>query len=204
MGPLPKTRRDASKSWTGSRRRHNTRKIAIGGTRLDSRLSDFRPATKSAENRECALNGSVSVFVDLRLHLHGSSDTLSLSSALRRKGNTATNGFIQALAALYSTPSFCTLYVYYIRWRAPPFFVSHKDRTMTAARCVRSLMFYPFVSPSLPSENLTDSSQLLPFTYSLVSLAAFFLHHLVANQCSSCTFLILYILIDSEINYLNL
>lgn len=115
MGSLPKTRRDASKSWTGSRRRHNTRKIAIGGTRLDSRLSDFRPATKSAENRECALNGSVSVFVDLRLHLHGSSDTLSPSSTSRRKGSTATNGFIQALVALYSLHLFArSMFIIYV------------------------------------------------------------------------------------------
>lgn len=77
-----KTRRDVSKSWTGSRRRHNTRRIAIGGTRLDSRLSDFRLATKSAENHECALNGSVSVFVDLRLHLPVVPPTLSLPPPL--------------------------------------------------------------------------------------------------------------------------
>lgn len=158
--PCRKARRDVSKSWTGNRRRHNTRKIAIGGTRLDSRLSDFRSATKSAENHECALNGSVSVFVDLRLHLHVVPPTLSPSPPpptpllLPREGKHGDERVYSCSHCPLFTPSFCTLYVYYIRWRAPPFFVSHKGRTMTAARCVRSLMFYPSVR--LPSTSFGD------------------------------------------------
>lgn len=139
-----KTRRDVSKLGTGSRRQHNTRKIAIGGARLDSRLSDFRSATKSAENRERALNGRVSVFVFCP---PPPSPFTSLLPPLycRGKGNTARRtGLFKLSAALYSL-HFFALYVYYIRWRAPPFFASHKDQTMTAARCVSSLMFYPSI-----------------------------------------------------------
>lgn len=80
------------------------------------------------------------------------------------------------------TPSFCTLYVYYIRWRAPPFFVSHKGWTMTAVRCVRSLMFYPSVCLLFTSSSGPRNSFLSRILY--VSLAFFFLHCLVANRCS--------------------
>lgn len=208
---MPKeTRRDASKLETGSRRRHNARKIAIGGARLDSRLRDFRSATKSAENRERALNGRVSVFVfcppppSPRTPLPppckrgGEGVCLRFSLPPGKGKHSATNGFIQALGCPLFTPFFCTLYVYYIRWRAPPFFVSHKGQTMTAARCVSSLMFHPsHPSSLLPSQGLRKFNA-IPFAHflylspSLSHLLFFFLHHLTFNYTLDVIYFYIY------------
>lgn len=132
---VPETGRDASKSGTGSRHRwHNTRKIAVGGARLDSRLSDFRSAEQKAPKTASSL--SMEAFLSLSTTTPMSPPNpdppknalpLLLSSHLftcRGKGNTARrNGFIQPrLPFIHSPFFFSTLYVYYIRWRAPPRF----------------------------------------------------------------------------------
>lgn len=163
-------RRDASKSGTGNRRRHNARKIAIGGTRLDSRLSDFRSATKSAENRECALNRSVSVFVDLHLR-EGTSAVPSVTTprlSARPSRNDVERVYSSSSAALYSLDLFARS-MFIIRWRAPPFFLSHKGRTMTAACCVRSLIFSTVPSPLSSFTSFGDLRKL-----SAISFAHFF------------------------------
>lgn len=87
-------RRDTSKSGTGSRRRYNTRKIAVGGTLLVWATSGPRqkaPKTVSA----LSIYSSVPVFIGLRPHLcePGSLQDLAeaFAPALVRKGNTGTN-----------------------------------------------------------------------------------------------------------------
>lgn len=94
-------------------------KIAVGGTRLDSRLADFRLATKSAENRECSTElsrGSVSVFIDLRPQLREpvDPDSFSLFALARRDTHIQrdgdANGFIQALYSSDFLRALCLLY----------------------------------------------------------------------------------------------
>lgn len=208
---MPKeTRRDASKLGTGSRRRHNARKIAIGGARLDSRLRDFRPATKSAENRERALNGRVSVFVfcppppsprtRTPLCKRGGSLFASLLPLLYRrgKGNTARRtGLFKLSAALYSLHFLHALCLLYTLARATVFCVAQRPNNDGGTLCKLFNVppFYP--SSLLPSQGLRKFNA-IPFAHflylspSLSHLLFFFLHHLTFNYTFDVIYFYIY------------
>lgn len=201
------TRRDASKLETGSRRWHNTRKIAIGGARLDSRLSDFRSATKSAENRERALNRRLSVFVfcppppsprtsPLSCKREDLSSLFSFHLSTAGERETRRTGLFKLSRLFFIHSIFLhALCLLYTLARATVFCVA-QNQTMTAARCVSSLMFYPSILLHFLRKVFANSTQFHPFAYFLYlsppHFRIFFLHRLTFNYTFDVTY-ILYI-----------
>lgn len=208
---MPKeTRRDASKLGTGSRRRHNARKIAIGGARLDSRLRDFRPATKSAENRERVLNGRVSVFVFCPpppsprtrtppVNEGGLSSLLSfhLSTAGERETQRDERVYSSSRLPFIHSIFLHALCLLYTLARATVFCVAQRPNNDGGTLC--KLFNVPPFHPSslLPSQDLRKFNA-IPFAHflylspSLSHLLFFFLHHLTFNYTFDVIYFYIY------------
>lgn len=171
--------------------RRNTQKIAVGGTRLDS-LSGRLPAgdkkrrkPRTTFPRALALEGAfLSLLTSALSFANPGTPTASLppspsppSSYLSREGKHRDERIYSA-SLVHSI--FCTLYVYYTRWRAPPLCVAQRPDNDGGALC-KVLNIPPFLSSftsfedlcglntSLSSLSLSSPSHLSPFSVSRYS-----------------------------------